>query len=162
MVAYTKKFVTDSDSTRQDAPGGFLEDIFFTDRELDVMSVLWKEGSGTVAEVRERLQDPLGYTSVLKVLQILEEKGFVRHEEEGRAYRYLPLVEPAEAGGSALRRIVNKIFHGSTELVLARLISDRDFTPEQLARMRRILDEGAAATGDEDPPASGESDGEDA
>lgn len=120
-----------------------MKDVFFTDRELDVMSVLWKEGSGTVTEVRERLHDRLGYTSVLKVLQIMEDKGFVRHEAEGRAYRYIPLVEPAEAGGSALSRIVNKIFHGSSELLLARLVSDRELTPEQLGRMRKILDEGA-------------------
>lgn len=124
-----------------------MGDIFFTDRELDVMSVLWKEGSGTVAEVRERLQDTLGYTSVLKILQILEEKGFVRHEEEGRAYRYVPLVQPAEAGDSALRRIVTKIFHGSTELLLARLVSDRDFTPDQIERMKRILDSPEEASG---------------
>ena len=56
----------------------------FTERELDVMSVLWREGSGTVAEVREGLSVSLGYTSVLKMLQILEEKGMVRHEAEGR------------------------------------------------------------------------------
>jgi BlaI family transcriptional regulator, penicillinase repressor len=142
-----------------------VKDIFFTDRELDVMSVLWKEGSGTVAEVRERLQDKLGYTSVLKVLQILEEKGFVSHEAEGRAYRYTPLVQPAEAGGSALRKIVNKIFHGSTELLLARLVSDRDLTPEQLARMRKILDEGVeeaarGSRGRKPPTSAGTSGGE--
>lgn len=112
----------------------------FTERELDIMSILWRDGSGTVAEVREALGDDLGYTSVLKMLQILEEKGAVGHETEGRAYRYHPLVEPGEAGGRALRRIVNKIFHGSAELALARLVSDRRLSPEELDRMRRLLD----------------------
>jgi len=117
------------------------EDVSFSERELDVMSILWKEGSGTVAEIRDILGHEIGYTTVLKILQILEEKGHVRHEQEGRAYRYEPTVAPEEAGDTALRRIVNKIFHGSAELTLARLISDREIPPEELDRMRRLLDE---------------------
>lgn len=113
----------------------------FTERELDIMSVLWREGSGTVTEVREALNDDLGYTSVLKMLQILEAKGAVDHEVEGRAYRYRPLVQPDEAGRHALGRIVSKIFHGSAELVLARLVSDRPIPPHEVERMRRMLDD---------------------
>ncbi len=113
----------------------------FTKRELDVMSVLWARGSATVAEVREALTDNLGYTSVLKVLQILEMKGAVAHTSEGRAYRYSPLVEPGEAGSTALKRIVEKIFHGSSELLLARLVSDRKIPLDELERMRSLLDE---------------------
>ena len=112
----------------------------FTDRELDIMSVLWREGSGTVAEVRDALGGDVGYTTVLKMLQILEEKGAVSHEREGRAYRYIPLVESVNAGGRALRRIVNKIFHGSAEMLLATLVEDRDFSDEEIQRMRSVLD----------------------
>ena len=112
----------------------------FTDRELDIMSVLWREGSGTVTEVREALGEEVGYTTVLKMLQILEEKGAVSHEQEGRAYRYFPLVESVRAGGRALTRIVNKIFHGSAERLLATLVEDREFTADEIARMRSILD----------------------
>ena len=79
-----------------------MKEPVFTSRELDVMSVLWRESSGTVAEVRERLSDDLAYTTVLWVLQTLEEKGYVRHEREGRAHRYIPLVESEAAGASAL------------------------------------------------------------
>ena len=111
-----------------------------TNRELDIMSVLWREGSGTVAEVRDALGEHVGYTTVLKMLQILEEKGAVGHEREGRAYRYHPLVESASAGGRALRRIVNKIFHGSAEMLLATLVEDRDFSDEEIQRMRSVLD----------------------
>ena len=117
----------------------------FTDRELDIMSVLWCRGSGTVAEVREALDDDAGYTTVLKMLQILEDKGAVRHEQEGRAYRYLPLVESASVGGRALKRIVNKIFQGSAEMLLATLVEDRKFTEEEIARMRSILDRAETA-----------------
>lgn len=113
----------------------------FTERELDIMSVLWAAGSGTVSEVRETLDQSLGYTSVLKMLQILEEKGMVRHEQEGRAYRYYPLVEQGEAGGQALGRIVDKIFQGSAELALARLVSGRTLDPDEVERMKALLDE---------------------
>lgn len=117
----------------------------FTERELDVMSVLWQKGSGTVAEVRAGLAIELGYTGVLKMLQILEEKGLVRHEAEGRAYRYIPRVAPEDAGGQALRRIVDKIFQGSAEMALARLVSERPLSPQEVERMKALLDEAAAA-----------------
>lgn len=113
----------------------------FTDRELDIMAVLWRKGSGSVAEVLEALGEEVAYTTVLKILQILEEKGAVRHEAEGRAYRYHPLVRPEEAGRNALGRILEKIFGGSAELLLTQLVSDRSIPPAELARMRRLLEE---------------------
>ena len=115
--------------------------IVFTDRELDVMAVLWERGSGTVAEVRERLSDDLAYTTVLSVLRTLEEKGHVRHEEEGKAHRYFPAVERHAAGRSAIARLVDTIFAGSPELLLTQLVSDRSLKPGDLRRMRRLLDE---------------------
>jgi BlaI family transcriptional regulator, penicillinase repressor len=69
------------------------------------MSILWRLGSATVAEVREGLKEDLAYTSVLSALQTLEEKGYVRHESMGRAYRYYPTVKAERAGVSALARI---------------------------------------------------------
>lgn len=115
--------------------------ISFTDRELDIMAVLWEHGPSTVAEVRERLEDDLAYNTVLTVLRVLEEKGYVGHEEEGRAYRYHPLVAREEAGTSALRRMVRKLFAGSPELLLTRLVSDRRLHREELERLRELLDE---------------------
>lgn len=112
----------------------------FTDRELDIMSVLWRRGSGSVAEVRDTLGESVAYTTILKILQILEEKGAVRHEVEGRAYRYFPVVQPQEAGGNALARILEKIFDGSAELLLTQLVADRNIPPRELARMRKLLE----------------------
>ena len=114
-------------------------EIAFTDRELDVMAVLWERGSATVAEVREQLDDVLAYTTVLTMLRILEEKGYVRHEDEGRAHRFIPLVERQAAGQSALRRVVRKLFGGSPELLLTQLVSDRDVTNDDVRRMRELL-----------------------
>jgi predicted transcriptional regulator len=114
-------------------------EIRFTARELDVMSVLWERGPSTVAEVRKALDDTLAYTTVLTVLRILEEKGHIAHTTEGRAHRYRPLVERAAAGGSALKRVTERLFGGSPELLLTRLVEDEDLTDEQLERMRDLL-----------------------
>lgn len=114
-------------------------DIRFTARELDVISVLWDRGPSTVAEVREALADSLAYNTVLTVLRILEDKGHVGHAEEGRAHRYNALVERAEAGDSALRRLTRRLFSGSPELVLTRLVEDHDLSDEELRRMRDLL-----------------------
>jgi BlaI family transcriptional regulator, penicillinase repressor len=118
-----------------------MSDVYFPPRELEVMSILWRLGSATVAEVKEALEEPLAYTSVLSALQTLEEKGYVRHEPEGRAYRYFATVEADRAGGSALARIRDAIFHGSAERMFAQLVSDRGLGREELERMRSLLAE---------------------
>lgn len=118
-------------------------EIRLTDRELDVMQVLWGVGSGTVAEVQEGLADELAYTTVLTILRTLDEKGHVRHETEGRAYRYFPGVERAEARASALRHMLDRVFAGSPETLLTHLVSDRNLEPEEIERMRRLLEAGA-------------------
>jgi BlaI family penicillinase repressor len=115
-------------------------EISFTDRELDVMSVLWERGSGTVAEVRAELPVDLAYTTVLTVLRTLEEKGYVGHEEQGRAHRYFPLVERRAAARSALSRLVDTLFRGSPELLLTQLVKDRRLDRADLRRLRRLLD----------------------
>jgi BlaI family penicillinase repressor len=112
----------------------------FTDRELDVMAVLWELGPSSVADVRARLEDRLAYTTVLTVLRTLEEKGSVGHEEMGRAYRYHALVARETAGRSALQRMLGKLFAGSPELLLTQLVDERGVGADELARMRALLD----------------------
>ncbi|MDX1396191.1 MAG: BlaI/MecI/CopY family transcriptional regulator [Gemmatimonadota bacterium] len=116
-------------------------EIQFTNRELDVMAVLWELESATVAEVRDGLGDDLAYTTVLTILRTLEEKGYVGHTQEGKAYRYHPAVERERAGASAVNRIVGKLFRGSPELLLTHLVEDRDLSTEDLERIKRLLDE---------------------
>jgi predicted transcriptional regulator len=115
-------------------------EIQFTDRELDVMGVLWERGPSTVSEVQTSLTDELAYTTVLTVLRVLEEKGHVGHADAGRAYRYHALVDRESAGRSAVRRLVRKVFRGSPELLLTQLVSDRKLTAEQLERLRQLLE----------------------
>ncbi len=118
-----------------------MGEIRFTDRELDLMDVLWARGSATAAEMQEALEDDLAYTTVLTLLQTLEEKGHARAEKEGRAYRFYPEVDRDEAGGSAIRYLVEKVFRGSPELMLHGLVDDADLSDEELERVRRMLDE---------------------
>jgi predicted transcriptional regulator len=115
--------------------------VVLTGREMDVMNVLWKLGSGTVSEVREGLSDELAYTTVLTILRTLEKKGHVRHEAEGRAHRYLPMVEREQAQESAVRRVTRKLFGGSPELVMAHLLNEKGLTQKQLRRLKALVDE---------------------
>ena len=116
-------------------------EISCTDRELDVMAVLWERGKATVAEVRDALEDQLAYTTVLTVLRTLEEKGHVGHEEAGKAYRYFPLVERQAAGSSAVGPLLDKLFRGSPALLLTHLVGDERLSDEELRRMARLLEQ---------------------
>jgi predicted transcriptional regulator len=112
----------------------------FTDRELDVMTVLWTLGPATVAEVRAQLADDLAYTTVLTVLRTLEDKGHVGHREAGKAHRYFAKVEAQAARKTALATLVDRVFGGSAELLLTHLVSDRKLSAAEIKRLRDIVD----------------------
>jgi predicted transcriptional regulator len=114
-------------------------DIHLTDREADVMQVLWDRGPSVVADVRARLDDGLAYTTVLTILRTLEGKGYVGHEEEGRGHRYFATVKQHAAQGSALRHLTSKLFKGSTELLFTHLVASEELSPGQIKRMRKLL-----------------------
>lgn len=117
----------------------------FAPRELDIMAVLWEHGPSTAGEVRDRLVEDegadLAYNTVFTILKILEEKGHVAHAEEGRAFRYHPLVPREQAGARVIGRVVDKLFGGSAELMLTQLVREREMSSEELRRLRRLLDE---------------------
>jgi len=112
-----------------------------TNRELDIMAVLWRDGSGTVNQVWKGLEDDLAYSTVLTMLRTLEGKGHVRHEAEGKAYRYFPVTRPEDAGGHAIDRVLDKMYQGSRELLVTRLLADEEVSPDELRRIRELLDE---------------------
>lgn len=124
-----------------------MTDVRFTDRELDIMQVLWSRGPGTVAEVRDALTDDLAYNTVLTMLRILEEKGHVSREVAGRAHRYAAVVDRDEAGEGALRRVARKLFQGSPEALLVKLVEQEELGADELRRMRDFLDERLRASG---------------
>ena len=126
-------------------PRGRPEKPTPSERELDVMSVLWELGSGTVAEVRagliERSELEPAYTTVLTLLRTLKAKRWVVTKNEGRAHRHYPTVERDDARGSALHRLTDLLYDGSRELLLTELVSDRRVPVRTLERLRRVLDE---------------------
>ncbi|HET7812173.1 MAG TPA: BlaI/MecI/CopY family transcriptional regulator [Steroidobacteraceae bacterium] len=114
-------------------------DIHLTDREADVMQVLWDHGPSVVNEVKDKLADDLAYTTVLTILRTLEQKGYVKHEEEGRVHRYSAAVKENAARKSALRHLTGKLFKGSAELLFTHLVSDQKLSKDQIERMRELL-----------------------
>ncbi|MEP6778691.1 MAG: BlaI/MecI/CopY family transcriptional regulator [Gemmatimonadaceae bacterium] len=120
-----------------------MQDTTLGERELDVMAVLWEIGSGTPAEVREKLGLPLAYTTVLTILRNLEAKRFVTREEEGRAHRYFPRVQQKTAQKNALSRLITELFHGSPQALIAQLVDTHDVTPGELRKLARQLNKSA-------------------
>ncbi len=110
-------------------------------RELDVMNVLWERGSATVSEVLEELPDELAYTTVLTILQRLEDKGHVGHDSEGKAHRYLPRLEREEVQDSAIQRMTRKLFRDSPRLLMTRLLGRGELSSDQLRELRTLLDQ---------------------
>lgn len=115
----------------------------FTERELDIMAVLWRRGPSTAAEVREALAEEvdLAYNTVLTILRILEDKGHVRHTEEGRAHRFHSRVKQKDAGASAVARTLARLFDGSAEALVTHLVRERGLSRKELKRLRRVVDE---------------------
>jgi BlaI family transcriptional regulator, penicillinase repressor len=111
-----------------------------TDRELDIMAVLWDRGAATVAQVRDLLINDLAYTTVLTVLRTLEAKGHVGYEIEGRAHLYFPRTVRRDAARQTVDYIIDKVFQGSPDLLFARVLADRQLSAEQLRRIRDDID----------------------
>ena len=121
-----------------------------TDRELDIMAVLWDRGAATVAQVQAMIDDELAYTTVLTVLRTLEAKGHVGHEESGRAYTYFPRTVRRDAARAALDHVLDTVFDGAADRLVTRLLTDRRVPADQL---RRIRDEADRRLRDVQPPA---------
>ena len=117
-----------------------MTDLHLTQRELDIMSVLWELGEATANEVRERVDPSLAYTSVSTMIRTLEMKGFVSHRRgEGKTHIYYPVIDAEMAGESALGRVLDKIYGGSPIKLLAHLVEQRKLSDGELARMRDLL-----------------------
>lgn len=103
------------------------------------MKVLWQHGPATAAEVRDRLEEDLAYTTVSTVLRTLEAKGHVDYEEEGKAHRYFATVTEKAARRNALSKMVDRVFGGSAELLLTHLVEDRKLSAGEIKRLRALM-----------------------
>jgi len=112
-----------------------------TEAELRLLRVLWTSGPSTVAQVQEALDEQLAYNSVLTTLRILEEKGYVRHEKDGRAFVYEATVVEDEAQTGAFHHLLGRFFGGSTEKLFAHLLDQGELDAKTLRRLRALLEE---------------------
>ena len=116
-----------------------------TDRELEILKVLWSRGRASVREVQEDLvkeSGPVAYSTVQTLLNIMEEKkGLVRHVVEGRTFVYIPKKSPERTIRELTRRFVDRVFDGALDRVLVALLDSKPPTAEEFDRLRAMLDE---------------------
>jgi BlaI family transcriptional regulator, penicillinase repressor len=115
-----------------------------TEVEQRIMEVLWSEGSGTVGEVLKQVQtsNPVAFNTVQTILRILEHKGFVRHTEEGRAFRYHPLVAREQASNTALQSLLRRFYDGSAGSLALNLLESERLSEEELRQIRELVRKG--------------------
>ena len=112
-----------------------------TEAELRLMKILWRRGESCVADLVRAMpaSEPLAYNSVLTTIRILEQKGYVEHRQEGRAFLYTPIVVEHEASRSEVRRILGRFFGNSRERLLLSLLGDDDISADELERLKQAI-----------------------
>jgi len=123
-----------------------------TEAELRIMRILWARGESLVSDLVAAMPDdtPLAYTSVLTTVRILEQKGYVEHRQEGRAFLYRPCVAEHEASRSEVNHMLHRFFGNSRERLLLTLLGDGNMTPDELQRLKNAIAEAQASDGMED------------
>jgi predicted transcriptional regulator len=112
-----------------------------TEAELRLMKLLWSRGESAVSDLVAAIPvgEALAYTSVLTTVRILEQKGYVRHRQEGRAFLYSPCVEEREASRSEMRHMMQRFFGNSRERLLLSLLGDDEIDADELARLKAAI-----------------------
>ena len=112
-----------------------------TDAELEILRVLWQRGASTVRDVFDALSKtkPIGYTTVLKFMQIMAEKGLVRRDEEQRAHVYSAMVPQVETQRQMVRDLLRRAFDDSASQLVMQALASKKTSPEELAEIRRLL-----------------------
>jgi len=112
-----------------------------TEAELRIMRILWERGESLVSELVAAMPEstPLAYTSVLTTVRILEQKGYVRHRQEGRAFVYRPCIAEHDASRSEIRHMLDRFFGNSPERLLLALLGDEDVSHEELQRLKAAI-----------------------
>jgi predicted transcriptional regulator len=115
--------------------------ITLTEAELRIMKLLWARGESVVSDLVAALPDgeTLAYNSVLTTIRILEQKGYVEHRQEGRAFVYRPCVAEHEASRSEVRHVLSRFFGNSRERLLLSLLGDDEISPAELQRLREAI-----------------------
>ncbi|MDE3165988.1 MAG: BlaI/MecI/CopY family transcriptional regulator [Acidobacteriota bacterium] len=111
-----------------------------TGQELEIMKIVWERGSVTVRDVYEALLErrKVAYTTVMTMMKILEQKGYLRKRQAERAYVYTPKQAQHKVIGAMVRDFVNRVFNGSAEPLLVHLVEEHDLSPEELEEIARL------------------------
>lgn len=112
-----------------------------TEAELRLMKILWRRGESAVTDLVAALPDgePLAYNSVLTTIRILEQKGYVEHRQEGRAFIYKPCIAEQEASLTEVRNVLHRFFGNSREQLMLSLLGDEEISQEELARLKDAI-----------------------
>ena len=116
-----------------------------TEAELRLMKILWRRGESAVTDLVAAMPDgePLAYNSVLTTIRILEQKGYVAHRQEGRAFVYRPCIAESEASKSEVKHVLNRFFGNSRERLLLSLLGDGEISAEELKRLKEVIENAA-------------------
>jgi predicted transcriptional regulator len=113
-----------------------------TEVELELMDVLWDKGSASVTDIVEALpEERLAYSSVLTMMRILEQKGYVEHEKEGRAFIYRPLVDRRQAQQSVIGYLLKRFFNNSPEQLVVNLLEHEEVGPRDVKRLKQMIED---------------------
>src|ERR1700704_972906 len=112
-----------------------------TDQELEIMKIVWQQGSATVRDVYEDLlkRRKIAYTTVMTMMGILEQKGRLKKSEDARAFVYSPAEPQGKVVGSMVQEFVKRVFNGSAQPLLVHLVENQDIDGEQLDEIRELL-----------------------
>ena len=119
-------------------------------REREILEILYSQGQATATEVQAALPDPPTYSAVRSILRILEQKGYVRHEEQGKRYVYLPTQPHQTAARSALRQVLQTFFGGSLESAVRTFLSDEatEVDEAELERLAELIEQAKSQEGE--------------
>jgi predicted transcriptional regulator len=125
----------------------------FTDKELEIMQVVWRLGEATTRQIQEELPGDRHYNSVLTIIRVLERKGHLAHRVEGKAHVYRARQQPEKSRGRVLAHLIKNVFGGSAAEMVLHLVETGDLTEADLAEIRRKL--AARETAKEKPKKGG-------
>jgi predicted transcriptional regulator len=111
----------------------------FTDKELEIMRVIWERGEATAKEIQEALHGERHYNSVLTIIRVLERKGHLTHRAEGKAHIYRAKAKPEKAQGRVLSHLIEQLFGGSAAAMVLHLVETGDLTEEDLREVREQM-----------------------
>jgi len=119
----------------------------FTERELEILRILWDKGEATVRDIQQGLPPGRHYNTILTIIRVLEKKGHVTHKQEGRGFVYRAVAQPEESRSHALSHFVESVFGGSSESLVVNMVEAGNLTLDELDEIRRKLRKRATEKG---------------